>query len=70
LEALDYIHSQHVVHRDIKPENILISSLADATRVVLTDFGSAIKHTPTSMKKEKVKRIQSRDVGTMEYVAP
>ncbi|MCJ1247299.1 hypothetical protein MMC30_004513 [Trapelia coarctata] len=70
LEALDYIHTQDVVHRDIKPENILISSLADATRVVLTDFGSAIKVTPTSAKKEKVKRIQSRDVGTMEYVAP
>lgn len=70
LEALSYIHDQNVVHRDVKPENILIASLGDAKRVVLTDFGGAIKFSPTSAKKHEVKRIQSRNVGTMEYAAP
>ena len=38
LEALDYIHSQHVIHRDLKPANILVT--ADS-RVQLVDFGLA-----------------------------
>ena len=69
LEAINYIHSEDIVHRDIKPENILITSLADTTRVVLTDFGGSIKLTPT-LKTGKAKRILSRDVGTIEFVAP
>lgn len=39
LQAIYYIHRNHMVHCDIKPNNILIS---DENRAILTDFGSAL----------------------------
>lgn len=41
LMALNYLHDRDIVHRDLKPDNILMTSLADGGRVVLTDFGCA-----------------------------
>lgn len=40
-QALDYIHAQGIIHRDIKPSNILLTR--DEARVVLTDFGLALR---------------------------
>ncbi|PWY91433.1 serine/threonine protein kinase [Aspergillus sclerotioniger CBS 115572] len=60
LLALDYLHDRNIVHRDLKPDNILMTSLADGCRVVLSDFGCAT-HNPGRM---------SRVVGTFEYMAP
>jgi tRNA A-37 threonylcarbamoyl transferase component Bud32 len=37
-EALQVLHSAHVVHRDLKPSNLM---LTDDNRVILIDFGSA-----------------------------
>ena len=37
-EALQVVHSAHVVHRDLKPSNLM---LTDDNRVILIDFGSA-----------------------------
>jgi tRNA A-37 threonylcarbamoyl transferase component Bud32/DNA-binding NarL/FixJ family response regulator len=37
-EALQVLHTAHVVHRDLKPSNLM---LTDDNRVVLIDFGSA-----------------------------
>lgn len=39
LNALSFIHENHLVHRDLKPENILIENRS--LRVVIIDFGLA-----------------------------
>lgn len=36
LQALDYLHYNHVVHGDLKPENVLMSARGNVT---LSDFG-------------------------------
>ncbi len=40
LNALDYIHSLHLIHCDLKPENILLSSVSNS-EVKIIDFGSS-----------------------------
>ncbi|RAL02120.1 serine/threonine protein kinase [Aspergillus ibericus CBS 121593] len=60
LMALDYLHERDIVHRDLKPDNILMTSLVDGCRVVLSDFGCAT-HNPGRM---------SEVVGTFDYMAP
>ncbi|KAI1178025.1 kinase-like domain-containing protein [Nemania sp. FL0916] len=40
LDALSYIHSQHITHRDIKPANIMVQS-HNPLHLKLTDFGLA-----------------------------
>lgn len=63
LMALDYLHDRDIVHRDLKPDNILMTSLADGGRVVLTDFGCA------RLVKSTVQRMSTM-IGTFEYSAP
>ena len=67
LEALKYIHSQNVVHRDVKPDNILIASLRESAKVVLTDFGSAKR---ISLNSQTSFRRMETKVGTLDYCAP
>ncbi|KAF7617181.1 hypothetical protein AFLA_005226 [Aspergillus flavus NRRL3357] len=63
LMALDYLHQRGIVHRDLKPDNILMTSLADGCRVVLTDFGCARLVRPT------IERMSTL-IGTFDYSAP
>jgi serine/threonine protein kinase len=63
LMALEYLHDQNIVHRDLKPDNILMTSLVDGCRVVLTDFGCARFIEPNLER-------MSTMVGTLEYNAP
>ena len=70
LEAVKYIHARDIVHRDIKPENILMASLADTARVVLTDFGCAINLEQFGSNSKSRRKRMETSVGTLEYVAP
>lgn len=62
LEAVWYMHDNHVAHRDLKPENLLLLSESDDSAVKIADFGFAKKvHKPNSLKTQ---------CGTPGYVAP
>uniref|UniRef100_A0A0N5AAL1 Protein kinase domain-containing protein n=1 Tax=Syphacia muris TaxID=451379 RepID=A0A0N5AAL1_9BILA len=60
-EAVDYIHSKHIVHLDIKPENIMCVSQT-SNRIKLIDFGLAQYYDGSSNLLFMA--------GTPEFVAP
>jgi serine/threonine protein kinase len=62
LEAVGFMHMNHVAHRDLKPENLLLLSKDDDSAVKIADFGFA----------KKVKELNSltTQCGTPGYVAP
>ncbi|KAK4977363.1 hypothetical protein LTR28_007211 [Elasticomyces elasticus] len=73
LKAVDYLHERNIVHRDLKPDNILMTSLRDGARIVLTDFGHARVLPDTSDSRHGKVAINQRMfsvVGTWEYTAP
>ncbi|KAG8463192.1 hypothetical protein KFE25_011189 [Diacronema lutheri] len=39
LNAVLYLHDQHICHRDLKPENILLASADEDAELCITDFG-------------------------------
>ena len=70
LKAIEHLHNQNIVHRDIKPENILLTSVDGACRVVLTDFGSAMRLlVDLHDSNPKVTRMYTL-IGTEGYTAP
>ena len=62
LIALNYLHDHNIVHRDLKPDNVLMTSLANGSRIVLTDFGCA-RYINESARMSTI-------MGTFEYTAP
>jgi pheromone a factor receptor len=73
LIGIEYLHNLGIVHRDLKPDNVLMSSLEDGARIVITDFGNA-RHlpsaNPTSFSRSSSRRRMHSLVGTFEYAAP
>ena len=72
LHAIEYLHNRHIVHRDLKPENILMTSPDIGARVIVADFGHA-RYLPGASPAHVVRiprRMQSKAVGTKDYVAP
>ena len=62
LEAVDYLHENHIVHRDIKPENILFESEREDA-IKLIDFGLSRRH-------DGDEAPMSNPVGTAYYMSP
>ncbi|KAF2639016.1 kinase-like protein [Massarina eburnea CBS 473.64] len=73
LKGVEYLHGQNIVHRDLKPDNILMTSLEDGARVVITDFGTARilpeSQGPAQCQLASRARMFSM-VGTLEFAAP
>jgi serine/threonine protein kinase len=76
-EGLQLIHEQGVIHRDLKTGNIMLCKQADATRVVVMDFGLARDFRPDAQQNgrssatEKAGRsLPPMIMGTPEYMAP
>lgn len=55
------------MHRDLKPENVLMSSLRAGARIILADFGQAIK---AALGPEARPRRMQTMCGTLDWVAP
>ncbi|SCU93469.1 LANO_0E03950g1_1 [Lachancea nothofagi CBS 11611] len=58
-DALDHMHSRHILHRDIKPENILIGF---QNTLKLTDFGWSVTNVGNGKRKTLC--------GTLDYLSP
>ncbi|KAF2196325.1 hypothetical protein GQ43DRAFT_383577 [Delitschia confertaspora ATCC 74209] len=73
LMGTKYLHDHNVVHRDLKPDNILMTSLDDGARIVITDFGNARflpQVTGSTPRSAPPRRRMFTLVGTLEYAAP
>jgi serine/threonine protein kinase len=65
-EAMQYLHSFHVVYRDLKPENVGFDS---AGTVKIYDFGLA-KELKESLKDEDGNYKMTGGAGSIRYMAP
>ncbi|KAF2012572.1 Pkinase-domain-containing protein, partial [Aaosphaeria arxii CBS 175.79] len=73
LKGVEYLHDRDIVHRDLKPDNILMTSLDDGARIVITDFGNARalpEWTSVSLDKLLHKQRMFSYAGTLEFAAP
>lgn len=62
LDSIKYIHDKGIVHRDLKPENYIFETTDPNSRMILIDFGCALRVDDD--------QIYTDTVGTPYYLAP
>ncbi|XP_073406232.1 receptor-interacting serine/threonine-protein kinase 1 isoform X2 [Dendrobates tinctorius] len=74
IEGMEYLHNQKVIHKDLKPENILAD---DEFHVKIADLGVAAFQKWSSLTREETDRqktqsgaINTKNAGTLSYMAP
>jgi serine/threonine protein kinase len=65
--ALAHAHEQGIVHLDVNPNNILLDTIQEPIRPVLTDFGLAKLW---SADDPRTRIITESLIGTLRYMAP
>ncbi|GLI65433.1 hypothetical protein VaNZ11_008797 [Volvox africanus] len=63
LQALSFLHSNHVIHADVKPENVLVKNYSKCS-VKLIDLGCSIYNSETNMSHY----VQSRSYRAPEVM--
>lgn len=68
LEAVQFLHQQHIIHRDLKQENIFLTTEED---LILLDFGlSKMIRGEEEEEDSSSSLLTTQIVGTPSYMAP
>ncbi len=74
-DALRAAHARGILHRDVKPANVLVQREGASWRVMLIDFGLALrpdtlKEQPSSHSSSAKTTLGKSIAGTLHYAAP